>query len=454
MKKLFALFLFVTTIANAQFSIKGEMQPPNDTDWIILYKIEGARQKYIKDSKIKTDTILVDNKKYAVGKFEFTLPANAKKGMYRVTYKQRGQGYVDFLFNKENVEFTFNPQFPDQSINYSVSKENKMYREFLEAIAIRQQQLDSIQMVGLKSPEKTSNKAYLTKLKQVEDVHNIYLNRSKGMLASNFIKAIQRKNPKTLITDRQQYFNYVVKNFFANMNFNSKELYNSSFLVDRISDYVFYLNYSDERELQEKLYKESIQLVMSKVTSEQFKKDVLEFLISQFNAKKDVVMVDYLFDTFYKKLQPNMQSKKFKNKILKSLQAEVGRIAPDFSWKFDGKSYQLSKLKDAQKYILVFWSTKCSHCLRDMPKLHEYMKDIEDVKVIGYAIEKDNYDWNNYIYKLKSWHNVLGLNRWENKIARKYNVFSTPTYFVLDANKKIISKPRNLKDIEKLFPKK
>lgn len=453
MKKLLVLFLFITTITNAQFSIKGEMQPPNSTDWIILYKIEGARQIYIKDSKIKPDTVTLDNKKYAIGKFEFTLPATAKKGMYRVSYKRGSEGFVDFLFNKENVEFTFNPEFPDQSIVYTASKENQLYRDFLEAIAIRQQQLDSIQMIGLKSPKKTSNNAYQTKLKQVNDIHTIYLDKSKKMLANHFIKAIQRKNPDTLITDRQQYFNYVVKNFFANMNFNSKELYNSSFLVDRISDYVFYLNYSDDAKLQEQLYKESIPFVIEKIKDEQFKKDVLEFLISQFNAKKDVVMVDYLFDTFYNKLQPALQSEKFKNKILTNLKVEVGRIAPDFSWKFEGKNYQLSKLNDAKKYLLVFWSTKCSHCLRDIPKLHEYMKSVKDAKVIGFAIEDNAYAWNNFIYKLNGWYNVLGLNRWENETARTYNVFSTPNYFVLDADKKIIAKPHDLKDVEKLFPK-
>lgn len=453
MKKLWVLLFFVASITNAQYSIEGEMQPMHKSDWVILYKIEGARQKFVQNTKIKTDTTTVNNKEVVVGKFSFTLPEDAKQGMYRATYRLKGEGYIDFLFNKEDISFTFNPNFPEQSIVYSSSKENKMYREFLEAIAIRQKQLDSIQMIALKNPEKTTKEAYKKVLDQVNDVHRIYENRSKGMMVNHFIRAIQRKNPENLISDSQKYFNYVLKNFFSNMDFNSKTLYNSSFLVDRISDYIFYLNYSNEIELQQKLYKESIANVISKIDNESFKKDVLEFLIAQFSAKKNVDIVDHIFDSYYDKLQTDLQNKKFKDKILSKLRAEVGRIAPDFSWKFDGKEYQLSKLKDARYYILVFWSTKCSHCLRDMPRLHEYLKGVKDVKVIGFAIEENDYAWNNYIYKLSDWYNVLGLNRWKNETSRKYNVHSTPSYFVLDTDKKIIAKPYNLEALEKMFSK-
>ena len=48
-------------------------------------------------------------------------------------------------------------------------------------------------------------------------------------------------------------------------------------------------------------------------------------------------------------------------------------------------------------------------------------------------------------------HHVLGLNKWNNKTARIYNINTTPTYFVLDSNKKIIANPIALKDLETLI---
>jgi len=134
--------------------------------------------------------------------------------------------------------------------------------------------------------------------------------------------------------------------------------------------------------------------------------------------------------------------------------AEVGRIAPDFSWKENDKTLTLSKLDDAENYLLIFWSTTCSHCLREIPKIHEFLKENKKVKVIAFSLEKEKYGWENYKQNLNGWHNVLGLNKWQNKTARTYNIVSTPTYFVLDANKKIISKPEHLKDVKLFFTEK
>ena len=59
--------------------------------------------------------------------------------------------------------------------------------------------------------------------------------------------------------------------------------------------------------------------------------------------------------------------------------------------------------------------------------------------------------WQNYKQRFPNWHHVLGLNKWENKIARTYQINSTPTYFVLDANKKIIANPEKLVDLKKIL---
>ncbi len=454
MKKLLSLLVLVTTITQAQYTIKGTMSPLYKSNWVILYKIEGARQVFISNTNSKKDTIFIHGKKQEVAKFQFQLPKNAKSGSYRVTYNTEEAGFVDFLFNKENIEFSFNPTYPEQSIEYSISRENKLYKEYLQAINLTQHTLDSIQIIALQKPKITQTTSYKQALARVNDVQQIYLNKSKGMMVNHFIKATLRKNAPTIILSMQDYLTSIVKNFFLNMNFNDSVLYNSSFLVDRITDYIFYLNYSKDSTLQQKLYKESVEKVMNIVEKPAFKKDVIEFLVTQFEARKNVDMVDELFTKYYDKLPKTLQNKKFKEEKLQLLAAEVGRIAPDFSWEEGKKFYKLSTLNDANNYVLVFWSTECSHCLKEIPQLYKFMKDKKNTKVIAFALEKNIYSWNNYILKLKGWHNVLGLNKWQNKTAKNYQVYSTPNYFILNKNKKIITKPTLLKDVKKFFKKK
>jgi len=238
MKKILALLVFITSIAQAQFSIKGTMTPPEKSDWVILYKIEGAKQKFISNSTIKTETLNIGGQQQTVGRFELSLPETAKVGSYRVTYRDKGAGFVDFLFNKENIEFVFNPQYPDQSIVFTKSIENKVYREYIEALNLSQTKIDAIQVDYIKTQDKKK--------------------------ANAFIKSSKNQNPSSILDNTQDYLNSVVGNFFTNVDFKSTELYNSSFLIDKITDYVFLLNTSEEQSLQQKLYKESITDVMDK----------------------------------------------------------------------------------------------------------------------------------------------------------------------------------------------
>ncbi|QNM84951.1 TlpA family protein disulfide reductase [Polaribacter pectinis] len=453
MKKILAFIFLVTSFVQAQHTLKGTMTPALESDWIILYKIEGARQKFIKNSKIKIDSVTVDGTKRTVGHFSFEFPENTKVGSYRVTYRTEEAGFVDFIFNKEDVSFAFHPDYPEQSVVFSKSEENIIYREYLSDISVAQQKLDSLQITALKNPDVDLKAAYVSGLQKINSIQQEYLKATENKYVNPFIKATLRANAKELQTTPKMYMSNMINTFFNNMDFSDKTLLNSSFLVDRITDYVFYINYSENKETQQKLYKNSIQTVLNKITDLPFKKDVIEFLIAQFENSKNLELLDYLFESHYKKLPEGLQNKNFINEKMALFATEIGRTAPDFSWIENGKNLTLSKLDEAKNYVLVFWSTDCSHCLKEIPQLYTFLQDKKDIKVVAFSLERNDFGWNNMKTTLPNWHHVLGLNKWENKIARTYNIMATPTYFVLDANKKIIAKPEELKDVKEYLDK-
>ncbi|WP_159949780.1 TlpA family protein disulfide reductase [Polaribacter septentrionalilitoris] len=453
MKKLTLLIILISAVSFSQYTVHGTMTPAIKSDWVILYKIEGARQKFVQNSKIKIDSVSSQGTKQAIGRFNFTLPKDTPVGAYRVTYKLEGAGFVDFIFNKENVSFGFHPDYPNQSIIFSESKENIFYRNYLIAIAKAQQTLDSLQVTALRNPNLNVKTKYKTAYNKVNSIQKKYLEGANGMYVQPFVKASFRTSSPELIDTPQKYMSNMITTFFDRMDFNNKTLMNSSFLIDRITDYVFYINYSDDADMQQKLLKQSVKTVLNKVKNINFKKDVIEFLIGQFEDSKNLELIDYLFEKHYNNLPEKVQNKKFKEEKLALLAAEIGRVAPDFSWKENGKTLKLSTLNDAQNYILVFWSTGCSHCLREIPQLHNYLKGNSKIKVIAFSLETNDFSWKKLKQDLSNWHHVLGLNKWENKTARTYNILSTPSYFVLDANKKIIAKPDAFKDVKAFVEK-
>jgi len=450
MKQILILLLFISSFTQAQFSVNGTLKSSLETDWVILYKIEGARQKFIQNTTLKKDSVLIDGEKQEISTFKFDLLQDTKKGTYRISYKTDGTGFLDFIFNNENVRVAFHPEYPEQTAIFYESEENIIYREYLNEILPAQQKLDSLQITALQQPNKNLSSNYASLLSGILQIQSKYITETEGMYVQPFIKATLRTNSDEIKTSAKEYMTTISSTFFDHMDFSNQALKSSAFLINRITDFVFYINYSENPEVQQNIYKKSIQTVFSKIDDDAFKSEVIEFLIAQFETTKNLEIIDFLFEEYYDKLPEIHQNTTFASEKKSLFASEIGRIAPDFSWIENGKTLKLLSLKEAKNYVLVFWSTTCSHCLREIPELHKLTSNNKDVKVIAFSLEDDKYGWESYKENLHGWHNVLGLKKWQNKTARTYNIHSTPSYFILDANKKIIAKPADLEDL-KLF---
>jgi thiol-disulfide isomerase/thioredoxin len=447
MKKILPLLFLISSFAHAQFSINGTVTNSLETDWVILYKYENAKEKFVQNTTIKKDSVLINGKKQTIGTFQFELPADTEAGSYKISYRKNGASFVNLIFNKENVSFTFHPDYPEQTVLFSESKENIMYRNYLKEITKQQQKLDSLQVTSIKNRQLDLELSYKVALSEINSLHQKYVENAKKMYVQPFIKGSLRANPLEIKVSVKEYISHVRTRFFENMDFSNSSLINSSFLLDRITNYIFYINYSDNITRQQTLYKNAIENVFSKVNNAVFKKNIIEFLIAQFEEAKNIEMVDFLLENYYDTLPKAIKSDAYKSEKITLLATEIGRKAPDFSWEENGKEQQLSTLNDAKNYVLVFWSTECSHCLKEIPKLHAFLKGEKDIKVVAFAMESSSFIWADMKTTLPNWHHVLGLNKWQNKTATTYNIVATPTYFILDSTKKIIAKPNSLKDV-------
>ena len=440
MKKIIVLFLFISAFSYAQYAIKGTMSPIENSSWVLLYKIEGTKQIFVKNTQVR--------KEGKTGFFEFSLPTDAKVGSYRIKYSMKRDGFMDFLFNKENIAFEFNPKDLENTIVFHESKENQIYISFLKKIYTAQYTLDSLQSEYFRNPSSLIKEAYIRSLGNFQKIEKEYIQASKEKLVNHFIKASLRYNSSEIFERPVDYISSSITHFFDHIDFSNKTLYNSTFLFDKISEYVVSLNVAANPAQKEEFYKKASKAAIEKSTTISFKTDVINYLISQFAEIKNAVLVDHLFANYFDKLPKENQNIKLKNKILAQLRIAIGRVAPDFSWTENGKELRLSSLKDGLSYVLIFYSTGCSHCLREVPEIFDYMKSKTNTKVIAFAMETSAKTWTNYQLKMPGWHHVLGLGKWENTTARTYQINSTPTYFVLGMDKEIISIPKTLNDLK------
>ncbi|MBV8326034.1 TlpA disulfide reductase family protein [Chryseobacterium sp.] len=106
----------------------------------------------------------------------------------------------------------------------------------------------------------------------------------------------------------------------------------------------------------------------------------------------------------------------------------------------------------ADKKVIVFWSSTCSHCESELPKLLEKYNELKakNIQIIGLSLDVDK---NSYTKRIAAfpWINDSELRGWNSSYSETYNVHATPTYFILDANNKIINKPEHVGDVLEYF---
>jgi len=446
MKKLLLLLFLISTTIQSQTFVKGTMSPEISTlEYVILYQLKGAKQLYITNVEIVN------------GSFKIDFPENSPKGMYRLVYDMNNGGFVDILYTNESIELKFDPTFPSGTIAFLSSDENKIYANYKIQTDNLKRKLDSLQLSFFRLKDdntalKFTNEYYKKTRQNYLETQVKFEENSKGMLANNFIKASKKYYAAEVFSSPQLYLNSEKLHYFDALDFNNTALQNSIFYTEKIVDYVFYLNQSDDFEVQNKLYINAINEVVEKIGDNfALKNEILTTLMYNFTQIENTTLIDYIIENLYNKLPLEYQNKTDIEQILETVKLAVGRAAPDFYWQENGKEHSLYNVDKAATYMVIFWSTTCSHCLVEIPELYEFLKENTNVKVIAIALENDEVSFNSYKEKFNKWTNVLGLEKWQNPIARSYEISSTPNYFILDANKKIISKPYALEAVKNYF---
>ena len=445
MRKHLFLLLFICSYAvQAQYSINGTIDPDHDYSWILLYKLENGEQSYIANADV------VD------GEFNFKIDEKEPSGIYRAYYQIENQLYVEFIYNKEDVTFSFDPNNPDVSISFSESEENNIYHDYYETIKSKQQNLDSIQVLYFKSADKktdeTLEKTYKKYLAELKSEQNRFEKSSEGLLANHFIRASSQYNASSPHKQPDAYLKTIKEHFFDAMDLSDSILNHSTFVNDRLNDYIFYLNQGEDEESENELQKLAIDKAVLWIGQyweilSSFEEDLLEtYLISE-----NVEMINFVMERYYKNLPKAYQNQELIKKTESTLLTALGSIAPDFSWESDGQTKSLYGLSGTDYFIVLFFSSNCPHCQMEIPEFYKFISGIENIKVVAVGLEDEKQSWAVMTKEYNEFINILDLDKWSSKKVKDYGIEAIPTYLVLDAEKKILAKPEDFNELKSMF---
>ncbi|MDT0555381.1 TlpA family protein disulfide reductase [Patiriisocius hiemis] len=423
MKNTFLLLAFILPATLlAQHTIKGTFSPAEDYKFALLYEVKPTGAFFEADTR------------FINGSFTITMKDNAKPGIYKLVYAfPQEENSLELIYNgKEDIAFTFSKE---QGVSFSSSEENKAWQNHLRGF----NQLQNEIAAAYQDP-KLDKKLLSEKFEALQKLHNENEANSEGMLANSFIKSYRFYVPSAF-EDVSSYQKNLLDNYLVNVNYKDKNLQGTKFLQDLTYGYITIMQD----------YKMSLDNVAQKISPAgiEFKKSFLYELWITLTQDPAIQKANYLAT---KHLIPTAKEAKdtaMVNRVFTFTSLTLGSKAPNFSWEEDGKTKWLHKVAPAENYVLVFWSSGCSHCVAEVPQVHAAVEKLDPafVKVVAIGLEDEPYDWKNMTQDFPRFINVLGLGKWENDIGKTYNVEGTPTYIVLDKDKKIKAKPESLEEL-------
>ncbi|ALJ05473.1 redoxin [Pseudalgibacter alginicilyticus] len=436
MKRLLFLAILFPGLLFAQHTIKGVFSPPEDYKFALLYKVNPTVSVYVKNAEVKKD-----------GSFKFQLDSTNTKGIYRLVYAVPQEDYnFDIIYNgKEDIELTFNSE---TGVDFKKSVENRMLASYTSSMF---KVTGSISNYFHQATKDTL--ALKAIFKTQYDTQNSYEKASKGMIASHFIKANRPYMPKK-VESVGTYTKNLKLHFFDAIDFNNTTLLSSNFLTEKMLNYVFGVSSDDKSRFAN--YKKNIDVFCTKMklASPEIKSNLLTELWQQMADLNYEEVANYIADTYLIDLAVSLNNQLLLNALIQYKDISIGSKAPDFSLEIKNGnkkvSAKLSELNIAETYILIFWSSECSHCLEEIPQLQSFLKakEKEHIKVIAVALEDNDKQWRYKIQSFPEFIHVLGLGKWDNAIGNKYGVSATPTYFILNKNKEITDKPSDFEDLK------
>lgn len=437
MKNFFLYILLFPLTLCSQNTIQGVFSPVEDFTYAFLYHATPLGSNYVDRAKLEPD-----------GSFTIALDSTAKTGMYKIVYAlPPEENNFDFIYNgKEDISFTFNLE---NGIEFIASNENKLWSSYIKSM-----ELINITISNFYAKESTDETIFNDIFKTLSETQIGYEEASKGTLASTFIKANTPYIPEGF-EDLKTYSKHIKQSYLTHVDFNNNLLQSSDFLIERVMAYVFGMTINTSNDI----YKKDIDTLVNSIGNQPtVKLSLLQSIWQRFTDLNNEELANYITDSYLLELAKQNNFQPLVEALTVYKNNSLGQIAQNFDIPIviDGvsKTTTLHDLELANQYLVIFWSSTCGHCLEELPKVKTLVAAKKDLKIIAIGLEDDTYNWQNEILKYPDFIHVLGLGKWDNSIVNAYGVKATPSYFILDQNKVIISKPEDYEALEKVLNKK
>ncbi|HNW76409.1 MAG TPA: thioredoxin-like domain-containing protein [Bacteroidales bacterium] len=437
--------------AQTPFFITGTVKD-NPLNTVYLLSLYGERT-YLVDS-VKAD---------ASGAFSFTLKSGNKPGMYKIVFgKDR---FLEIIFNKENITFSSTISALPDSVKFTSSTENRIYYDFMRWDQQAQAKLELLQPVLDYYPERDAYyRRTMEEFERIQQEESRMVDSLRRDYPGSYaVRLIQTYClpfiPATL--NREERTAFLRQHYFDKTDFTDTSLLRSPAFASKAISYLAL--YSNNRLQQKQLELEFIKgigpIMAAAAVNDEVYRFLLDYLISGFDKYHFDDVITYMAENFSDPSSCENTDKEsaLQKKLETYKKIATGKPAPVLELPdTKGRIVNLANLK-SEYTLLIFYSSECTHCAEMLPRV-KAMYDTQKparLEIVAVSLDTDRNAWLNFIKEGKyNWINVSDLKGFESPAADRFNIYATPTMFLLDKDKNILAKPISYSELEQVLREK
>jgi peroxiredoxin len=407
--------------------------------------------------------IPVDSVKYVNGIINFSKNKPLPPGVYRIFF--RDSLFTDFVFNNEEVIMENKLPYLRANLNIIKSTETKLFYEYWNTARQVKDTIDEVVHLGdviyrnnggiLTHDLDSMQKRVFVLNKMLQDFTNSMIEKSKGMFVQKILKAYSSPDYEAYLKTPGAFqyksrFSFLKDHYFDNVDFADTNLLNTEVFFKLATDYIN--TFADPPTTES--YIRTIGVLLGKASdSKPVYNYLLNLMMNTFETSDYEEVYIYLIDNYY--LQNTCESVSEHKTIASKAEAmkklKVGNSAPEIEMPdVNGNPLNLYSI-NSKAVLLLFWSSECHHCeavMPDMVKLYNEYKP-KGLEIIGVSIDTVKSLWIEGISKndLK-WFNISDLKGLKSEYISNYNIWHTPTFYLLNEDKKIIARPLSMEQLK------
>ena len=456
MKRYFIIILMFYAFGLFAQQAKISVNFKGTTDTVAVLGYYYGNGKYIEDTTqidSKGEAIFSRSLKYNTGMYFIALPQTKNiffslligdKQKFEINTEVEQASFKDTKFTNSELNDKF------EKFNTDLNKFGDNFQKFRKLFASPSLAKDEKARINDSLKTIVNNKNLF-----IEDAYKTEKNKTLKTIIGLIIepdipkfKIAESVQNKDSLLQMKKYY-YYKNHYWDFVDFRDETIIRTAFFIPKFEKYISDVVIQNPDSLAE----ESIKIIEKARGNIQAFAYMVNYMLT-YNEKVKLMGMDKIFVEIGKKYyatgeatwSDSSYTAKVVEKVFRTEPNLIGQKAPAINNIYTTNDKQLNMYDiDANYLIIIFWEPSCGHCKTELPNLYSAYNDLVkkgiDIEVLAMLGDKDTTKWKNFIKEkdITQWINVWDKN-WSTNFKIFYDIYSTPTIYILDEQKKIIAK--------------